>query len=481
MPRRPRKQIIYGPPGTGKSTYLMSVMEKELSLGIPKNKIAFVTFTQQGAEVGMKYAIHKFGGDPSQYPYFRTLHSLAFRELGMRREEIMTKKHYKDFSLKMGMHFLGFYTEEGVHGDDKYLFFDQLVRNNPKEGLKYKDELNPYIVNFVSTNYRKYKKVNSIVDFTDLLEAFIAQNIALDIDVAIIDEAQDLTTLQWRMVNIATRNAKRIYIAGDDDQAIFSWAGADIDYFLNLSSDLPPIYLNHSWRLPDSVLEVAEKVVNQIETRVNKQYTSRGVSGYVFFVNSIEEVFMESNKSYLFLVRNSKYISIVRKFLERRGIPYTLNGEALLKLSDIKTIRQWEELRNSSTELPEFLTPIGKNLNKNANIADPWYNAFDWPEETIDYYISFLQGMAEKTWDSIEEYVRKHSGKNTKIRVSTIHRAKGTEADNVVVMLDITTRTHKEYMRNSDNENRVLYVGVTRAREKLILVNTTSKWGYKIF
>jgi superfamily I DNA/RNA helicase len=55
------------------------------------------------------------------------------------------------------------------------------------------------------------------------------------------------------------------------------------------------------------------------------------------------------------------------------------------------------------------------------------------------------------------------------VRLSTIHGAKGGEADNVLLYLDLTGKALEEMERNPDNANRVLYVGITRARERLIL------------
>ena len=46
-----------------------------------------------------------------------------------------------------------------------------------------------------------------------------------------VDEAQDLTPLQWDMVVKLALNADKVYIAGDDDQAIYEWNGADVLFF----------------------------------------------------------------------------------------------------------------------------------------------------------------------------------------------------------------------------------------------------------
>ena len=53
-----------------------------------------------------------------------------------------------------------------------------------------------------------------------------------EFDVVFIDEAQDLSPLQWKLYDVLKTKAKDIYLAGDDDQAIFAWAGADVKRFI---------------------------------------------------------------------------------------------------------------------------------------------------------------------------------------------------------------------------------------------------------
>ena len=55
-----------------------------------------------------------------------------------------------------------------------------------------------------------------------MIDAFISNEIEIDVDVAIMDEAQDATTLQWQMFFTAFGKCPRIIIAGDDDQKHFS-------------------------------------------------------------------------------------------------------------------------------------------------------------------------------------------------------------------------------------------------------------------
>ena len=71
---------IFGPPGTGKTTTLLNLVDKELEQGTPSSEIAFLAFTRKAAREAKERACRRFGLDAKQdLPYFRTLHSFAFR------------------------------------------------------------------------------------------------------------------------------------------------------------------------------------------------------------------------------------------------------------------------------------------------------------------------------------------------------------------------------------------------------------------
>ena len=89
------------------------------------------------------------------------------------------------------------------------------------------------------------KRENGLLDFTDMLREY---GTALPIDICIVDEAQDLSSLQYQHGNTSLLpSAREVYIAGDDDQAIFGWAGADVNKFLSLKGEkiiLPQVLQN---------------------------------------------------------------------------------------------------------------------------------------------------------------------------------------------------------------------------------------------
>ena len=86
------KTIVLGPPGTGKTDTLLKEVDKYLKNTDP-NKIGYFSFTQKAAYEARDRAIEKFNLTADDLPYFRTLHSLAFRRLGIKKENVMQRRH----------------------------------------------------------------------------------------------------------------------------------------------------------------------------------------------------------------------------------------------------------------------------------------------------------------------------------------------------------------------------------------------------
>ena len=97
---------------------------------------------------------------------------------------------------------------------------------------------------------------------------FIKEEKSPNFDVVFIDEAQDLSLMQWDMVKHITDKTVDSFIAGDDDQAVFRWAGADVDSFIAQKGKV--IELKESRRVPRKIHELANSIIGRVNNRIEK-------------------------------------------------------------------------------------------------------------------------------------------------------------------------------------------------------------------
>ena len=96
--------------------------------------------------------------------------------------------------------------------------------------------------------------------------------------------------------------------------------------------------------------------------------------------------------------------------------------------------------------------------NYGLNVNSEWYKVFDDAGEMRINYLRKMRANGEQL------------NKPPRIQLSTIHAAKGGESQNVVLLTDLTQTTMNTYERNPDDENRLFYVGATRTKENLHIV-----------
>ncbi len=276
--------LILGPPGCGKTYRLMEIVQEALSNGVKPWEIGFMSFTRKAVQEASERAGKEFGFEKKDMPFFKTLHSLGFTLLGLKREDVMGPADWKNFAEELGLDIRG----KSHQGDglsdlltmgaglgDRYLRIIEraAMRQVPLEQEFRESEaydLSWPMVKRVDELLNIYRTQLGKVTFSDMLKMFLDFGEAPRLRLLIIDEAQDLVPLQWAVVNKLADRADEVYFAGDDDQAIHRWAGVEVQQFLDCSPELQ--ILSQSYRLPQSVFNLSQQVVGRIRQRVPKEY-----------------------------------------------------------------------------------------------------------------------------------------------------------------------------------------------------------------
>ena len=484
------KTIVLGPPGTGKTTTMLNKVDHHLKETDP-NRIGYFAFTQKAAYEARDRAMEKFNLSEDDLPYFRTLHSLAFRRLGIRKENVMQSHHYQDLGKKIDfpVDYLEYDDEEGGIFTTKsdYLRILQLAKlRNISFEKQYDLQEHTQDVEFeklriLAHELERYKKEYNLIDFNDMILKFIKSDASPAFDVVFIDEAQDLSLMQWDMAKSIWNKSGDSYIAGDDDQAIFRWAGADVDSFIAQKGKF--LNLTESFRVPRKIHDLALNLIGRVSNRLEKNWSPRLSEGSLTRHPDFDHIDM-SKGEWLVLARTKFMLNDLEEVLYRKGLFYKNKFKRSYEQDLYDSITNWEKLRQGASleydkieKIFSFMSP--RNLQKEkmfGMVKDSFYNLTQLKKDfglltQAVWYEALDDASSRKI-----EYIRKMRSNNEqlskkpRILLSTIHGVKGGEAQNVVLLSDLSLNTQKGYERNPDDENRLFYVGATRTKENLHIV-----------
>jgi DNA helicase-2/ATP-dependent DNA helicase PcrA len=449
-----KRTVIFGPPGCGKTHRLAEIVSQFLKQR--EGRVLFTSHTKAAAQT----ALERVGDDPRVDT--STLHSYCFKELRMSRAQTVDDAKIMEVFEEFGLD-----NEDG--GDGRR--YQEVMSHAACTG---KSVLESYELlgspgtraHFTSfeKSYQRWKDTNGFLDFNDMLLRFLTHRRPSGHALLMIDEAQDMTPLHWKVVRhfILLNPRASIVIAGDDDQCLYAYAGADPHGMAQFAEDYKARVhtLTQSYRVPKTVHEIAQKIASRMARRQDKVYAPTNKEGTVKAHGSFAARLLGGEDT--LVLYNDKF---VRKEVESElidmGIAFTATGgfPAPLQTKGAKAVY------SAMSEHPDAAT-IRKGLNER---GVDLFNAVGVGQviDKIRRGDHSIVNFGNNEWLVGDYYSRVDWTKPPNVRISTVHGAKGSEAEVVHLLLDQSQAALDHGWRDPDAAHRLFYVGVTRTKNVL--------------
>ena len=564
---------LFGGPGSGKTTALLDRVDELLEHeDVTIRDILVVSYTRAAAAEVRERLAERLDISPRALKgNVATMHAKAYELLDLSRGDVVGEDDKQEFCEEFGVEFEDEYSGAGRRTarsttiGNKIIATSQWLQRTSRDVADWYDvpfqwnveevrlppdvdpnaqEGNKYTPTWPSDDdridvpeviraWRSYKGEHGLVGFADMLERVKQRSLVPHVDHLVIDEFQDITTLQYDVYEEWKPHMDRVLIAGDDDQVVYAWQGADPNLLLDADRD-EDVVLPNSYRLPSRVLSVVNQEIRHIDNRQEKDLKPRKEGGTVEGIESPSMLDLARNVRYtieqgdddetIMVLFRARYqlFRFIDEFLPL-GMPFSALTDQRMWTDRLTQYVRAVEAFDAEEELDGLqarrLADMLQDSAFGTNDRDELFDYIDELEEgsdaddlteltvdpdTISKFAPFAPGtdsagdMLRKVTsfqrNSVEAYFDgDYQGMDPgRVRIGTIHSAKGREADHVFVATDLTEKVVEQMAASvddtevpgveeftsktdpvpilTDNERRVFYVGMSRARERLVLL-----------
>jgi len=543
-----KKIRIAGPPGTGKTTKLVEIYYKHLVENYSPTDMIVISHTNTAADhirdkiykdesiddfqkktgheifhlVKQSKAsleenvttVHKFCKNRVKGKAFLIEDYDILKTLYPMFDKYTSNKKFNSIQGLFAIHpcfrFISFAKDNGQQVLDYYrsLTFEE------KEDYQYTAEelikMQEHYIKF-KNNEKINGRTTKIIDFQDMVEDFYnnreeSKKLCKDIKILIVDEAQDSSVIQRKAEEVMSESVDYFYKAGDPDQAIFEFAGADPDSFHREFAD-PEIELKQGYRCPRVINEYCKKIIQDIWNtyeyeRVWKPREENGqiVEGEIFnlssltqdpFASELKNRIQNTTEDFIFTYRGLEPREMIHYLIEI-GMPIAIPNKEKSRFkfkyptNDVKNQREFLSFSKGEMKSLTKIKAMFKGMHPQYQLktieqleaADSGSYDIKWLVDK-GFVVSGVkniddfQKISKVSTIQMKNYIREIVNKNRdlekkRVFLENIHTIKGKEFDNVVFDFKLTRQ------ENLFSKKRMKFVACSRARKTLWLLKSTT-------
>ncbi|SCN25186.1 putative ATP-dependent DNA helicase YjcD [Clostridium sp. N3C] len=585
--------IVLAVPGAGKTTVLLArTANLIINHKVNPASILSITFSRASALDMRNRYYNFFSKITSIGANFSTIHSFCYELI--RKYSIMNKISYKiieEGGSKRDILRELFREYNGENIDDDAL--EDLINSigYVKNMMLKEDELEEFshsvdIKYFteIYNDYEKIKKSNNYIDYDDMLtlaydilqeDEELLQRYRSIYEYIQIDEGQDTSKIQHKLIELIANPKNNVFIVADDDQSIYSFRGAYPKFLLEFDSmykDTKKYFIDQNFRSTPEIVALANRFIKSNSVRFNKEMKTANPSGPRVNLVKVKDELQEvdyiikelasaTNKESAILYRNNMSAIKLADELSRRGVSFyirdynkfffkhfilqdirsfimfTLDNRDIEAFSRIyyrinsfisketfqllsskdKGDKDLFDLAESLVDLSsnqrgamarlrkifaflklkspvDFIDYVEKDLGYTKYLKDNCAN-IGYSYESLKVILSNLKSLAVRCssfaaflvrLEELEKVLEESKLKKGKsyLTLSTMHSSKGLEFENVF-LIDLIenimpTRSSIESYEQGEieeleEERRLMYVALTRAKQRLHLIVMESK------
>ena len=362
----PGPLLVLAGAGTGKTRVVIARIAHLVWRGARPARILAVTFTNKAAREMLARAAKSLKQGSTEKPEISTIHSLCVRILRRHAARLGYPERFAIIDRGEQEAAARSVLKELKVADTVLRPADLLDRVSRWKSRAVRADVAMDAVpadaddswTLAAAGYRRYQnalRTSGAVDFDDLLllvdELFthhedVRRAEAGRFDHLLIDEYQDTSGIQERILSALARDHKSLCVVGDDDQSIYAWRGAEVSHILDFATRWPGakiVRLEENYRSTPEIIRAANMLIERNSRRHGKKLIATGAPGVPPAIIQAQDEVDESRRvvsdvesllrerqvdpgEAVILVRTGEQTRTFEQELRRRNIPYELIG-----------------------------------------------------------------------------------------------------------------------------------------------------------